>query len=75
MIRVVLTDAAYDPIASTLPQGAAQWPTRRDRGKCFIQVEATMVDRMRAMRRPGECYSEVILRLVELETSNANRPS
>jgi hypothetical protein len=26
-----------------------------------------MVDRMRAMRRPGECYSEVILRLVELE--------
>ena len=34
-----------------------------------------MVDRMRAMRRPGECYSEVILRLVELETSNANRPS
>jgi hypothetical protein len=29
-----------------------------------------MVDRMRAMRRPGECYSEVILRLVELETSD-----
>ena len=28
-----------------------------------------MVDRMRAMRRPGESYSEVILRLVELETS------
>jgi hypothetical protein len=27
-----------------------------------------MVDRMRAMRRPGECYSAVILRLVELET-------
>jgi hypothetical protein len=23
-----------------------------------------MVDRMRAMRRPGECYSEVISRLV-----------
>jgi predicted CopG family antitoxin len=27
-----------------------------------------MVDRVRAMRRPGESYSEVILRLVELET-------
>jgi predicted CopG family antitoxin len=41
----------------------------------IYQVEAVVVDRMRAMRRPGESYSEVILRLVELEKSNANRPS
>ena len=68
MIRVALTDAAYDAIASTLPKGAARWPMQRDRDQCFIQVEAAMVDRMRAMRRPGECYSEVILRLVELES-------
>ena len=47
---------------------------QRDRGQCFIQVEAAMVDRMGAVRRPGESYSEVILRLVELETSDANRP-
>jgi hypothetical protein len=75
MIRVAPTDTAYDAIASTLPKGAARWPMQRDRGQCFIQVEAAMVDRMRAMRGPGECYSEVILRLVELEKSNANRPS
>ena len=66
MIRVALTDAAYDAIASTLPKGAARWPTQRDRGQCFIQVEAAVVDRMRA----GESYSQVILRLVELETSD-----
>ena len=41
---------------------------QRDQGQCFIQVEAAVVDRMRAMRRPGESYSQVILRLVELET-------
>ena len=70
MIRVALTDAAYDAIASTLPKGAARWPMQRDRGQCFIQVEAAVVDRMRAMRRPGESYSEVILRLVELKTSD-----
>jgi hypothetical protein len=70
MIRVVLTDEAYDAIASTLPKGAARWPMQRDRGQCFIQVEAAVVDRMRAMRRPGETYSEVILRLVELKTCN-----
>jgi hypothetical protein len=29
-------------------------------------VEAAVVDRMRAIRRPGESYSEVILRIVEL---------
>jgi hypothetical protein len=31
MIRVVLTDEAYDAIASTLPKGTARWPMRRDR--------------------------------------------
>jgi hypothetical protein len=69
MIRIALTDAAYDVIASTLPKGAARWPMQRDRGQSFIQVEAFVVDRMRAMRRPGESYSEVILRLVELDAA------
>jgi hypothetical protein len=32
MIRVVLTDAVYDAIASTLPKGAARWPMQRERG-------------------------------------------
>jgi hypothetical protein len=68
MTSVALTGAVYDAIASTLPKGAARWPLQRDRGRCFIQVEAAVVDRMRAMRRPGESYSQVILRLVELET-------
>ena len=70
MIRLVLTEGAYDAIASTLPKGSARWPMQRDRGKCFIQVEAAVVDRMRAMRRPGEDYSDVILRLVEIEAGS-----
>ena len=40
---------------------------QREQGQCFIQVEAAVVDRMRVMRRPGEGYSEVISRLVELK--------
>jgi hypothetical protein len=43
MIRVTLTDAAYDAIASSLPTGAARWPMQRDRGQCFIRVEAGVV--------------------------------
>ena len=71
MIRLVLTEGAYDAIASTLPKGSARWPMQRDRGRCFIQVEAAVVDRMRIMRRPGESYSDVILRLVELEAKDS----
>jgi hypothetical protein len=71
MIRIALSDAAYDAIASTLPKGSARWPMQRDGDQCFIQVEAAVVDRMRAMRRPGESYSAVILRLIELGATEA----
>jgi hypothetical protein len=53
-----------------LLKGATRWPVQRDRHQCFIQVEAAVIDHMRAMRRPGESCSQVILRLVELETSD-----
>jgi hypothetical protein len=43
---------------------------QRARDQCFIQVEAAVVDRMMAMRKPGENYSEIILELVELKTSD-----
>jgi hypothetical protein len=71
MIRIALSDAAYDAIASTLPKGSARWPMQRDGDQCFIQVEAAVVDRMRAMRRPGESYRAVILRLIELGATEA----
>ena len=71
MIRIALSDATYDAIASTLPKGSARWPMQRDGGRCFIQVESAVVDRMRAMRQPGESYSAVILRLIELGATDA----
>ena len=70
MIRIALTDVAYEAIASELPEGSSRWPMQRDQGKCFIQVEAALVDRMRAMRLPGENYSQVILRLVKLNSGD-----
>jgi len=69
MIPVVLTEGAYDAIASALPKGSARWPMQRERRKCFIQVEAAVFDRMRTMRRPSEDYSDASLRLVELEAA------
>jgi hypothetical protein len=58
--------AAYDAIASTLPKGAAQRLTQHDRGQCFIEVQAAVVDRIRGMRKPSESCRDLILRLVEL---------
>ena len=72
MIRIALSDAAFETIASTLPKGSARWPMQRDGDRCFIQIEAAVVERMRSMRRPGESYSNVILRLVELESGETN---
>ena len=69
MIRIAITPAAYEAIIATLPQGAPLWPVQRQGGQCLVHVEAAVVDRLRAMRGPGEDYSDVILRLTQLEAS------
>ena len=51
----------------TLPLGSVGF--ERDvgaKGERMIWVEAAVVDRLIALRGPGESYSDVILRLVEL---------
>jgi hypothetical protein len=37
-------------------------------GQRLIWLESAVLDRLAAMRGPGESYSDVILRLVEIET-------
>ena len=41
-------------------------------GERMIWLDATVVERLSAMRGPGESYSDVILRLVEMEARRAN---
>jgi predicted CopG family antitoxin len=36
-------------------------------GQCFVWFEPPVIDRLTAMRQTGESYSDVILRLVEME--------
>jgi hypothetical protein len=72
MIRIPITPLAYAAIASTLPDGAARFPVLRELalkrdGGCFIDLEETVVNRLRAMRGRGETYSDVILRLAAVE--------
>jgi hypothetical protein len=64
MIRIAITQAAYDAIASTLPLGTvAVEPEVNEKGERLIWLAPNVVDRLRFLRGPGEAYSDVILRL------------
>jgi hypothetical protein len=65
MIRLAITPAAYAVIVSTLPASVGFEPQRAPGGDFYVWLEPTYVDRLRAMRRPGESYSDVIVRLGE----------
>ena len=68
MIRIAVTPAAFEAIAATLPLGSVGYePQTNAEGERMIWLEASVVDRLMAMRGPGESYSDVILRLVEIE--------
>jgi hypothetical protein len=68
MVRIAITQAAYDAICATLPLGSvAVEPYYNERGERLVWLAPAVAHRLTAMRRPGESYSEVILRLVGME--------
>lgn len=68
MVRIAISPAAFAAISATLPVGSVGFEHEPNaEGELLIWLNAAVVDRLAAMRRPGETYSDVILRLVELE--------
>jgi hypothetical protein len=66
MIRIAITQAAFEAIAATLPLGSVGYENAtNERGERLIWLEPRMVDRLGALRGPGESDSDVILRLAE----------
>ena len=64
MIRIAISQAAFDAIAETMPFGSVNFEAGADDdGERYIRLPRAVVDRLRAMRGPGENYSDVILRL------------
>jgi|SRR5271166_3891978 len=69
MIRISVTPAAFDALAATLPLGSVAFePTPEEKSERFIWLDTAVVNRLAALGGPGESYSDVILRLVALET-------
>jgi hypothetical protein len=70
--RITITPAAYAAIKASLAKRANEPPPQRDAaGRFVIYVEETYVDQLKALRRSGENYSDIILRLAEPEATRA----
>jgi hypothetical protein len=64
MIGITITAEAYAAIKATLPADTQTWPHRPgDQGDVVIWLDEATVDRLAAVRGPGESYIHVILRL------------
>ena len=70
MIKIAISGAAFEAIASTLPLGSVAYknePQLDANGQRFVWLPPAVVSRLSAMRGPGETYSDAILRLSEME--------
>jgi hypothetical protein len=68
MVRIAISQAAFDAIARTLALGSVGIENAtNERGERLIWLAPTVIDRLRPLRGPGDSYSDVILRLVESE--------
>jgi hypothetical protein len=64
MVRIAISQAAFDAIAKTLPLGSVGFENKvNEKGEWLIWLDRAVVDRLRSLRGAGESYSEVILRL------------
>jgi hypothetical protein len=65
MIRIAISSAADAAIAATLPGNVGVEPGRAPNGDYFVLLDPAVVNRLAAMRGPGESYSDVILWLAK----------
>jgi hypothetical protein len=71
MIRIAITAAAFEAIKATLPLGSVGYEAGADaKGERLIWIDDRQADKLAATGRPGESYSDIILRLVELEAAH-----
>ena len=63
VIRITITAEAFQAIAATLPLGSvAVEPQRASDGSVHIWLDHNAVAKLKALRGPGESYSDAIIR-------------
>jgi hypothetical protein len=64
MIKIAISEAAFEAIAQTPLRGAVDVePEANEPGERTIRLNRTVADRLGAMRGPGESIGDVILRI------------
>jgi hypothetical protein len=74
VIRIAITQAAFDAIAATMQLGSVGFEnTTNERGERLIWLDPAVVARLRAMRGRVESYSDVILHIAGADHVGAMR--
>ena len=63
MIRIAITPAAFQAIVDTLSSKVGVENPRAPNGDVYVWVDPATVAKLKAMRGPGESFSDVITRL------------
>jgi hypothetical protein len=63
VVTISIARTAFEAIAATLPTGYAADGRPDGKGGYLVTLDRHVVERLAAMRRPHESYSDVILRL------------
>jgi hypothetical protein len=73
MIRIAISQTAFEAIARRLPLGNVSFENAtNERGERLIWLDRAVVDRLRSLRGAGESYGDVILRVAK-ETTPSKR--
>jgi hypothetical protein len=71
MVRIAITQEAFDAISSTMNLGSVGFENEvNDRGERLIWLDRAVVQRLNHLRDPAESLSDVILRFVAQEYSD-----
>jgi hypothetical protein len=66
LVRIAISQAAFDAIAATLPLGSTGYENATDEhGNRLIWVPRDVLDRLNQLRGPGESYSDGIMRIAD----------
>jgi hypothetical protein len=64
VVRIAISQAAFDAIAKTLALGDIGYENKvNEKSERLVWLDRAVVDRLRALRDPGESHSDVILRV------------
>jgi hypothetical protein len=74
MVKITITPEAFAALAATLPIGSvAVEPERAPDGGVGIWLDHATVAKLRAIRGPGDSYSDAIIALAEAHAGRSSR--